>query len=67
MPLETHPWDAAEHLQGPEDIAAYLGAALEDGDPKLIAAALGDIGRARGMAQLALEARPAAAGGNEYA
>jgi probable addiction module antidote protein len=45
----THPWDPAEHLETDDDIAAYLDAALEDGDPALIAAVLGDIARARGM------------------
>jgi len=46
-------WDAAEHLQSEEDIAAYLDAAMEAGDPALIAAALGDVARARNMMQLA--------------
>src|SRR4051794_10146529 len=55
MPLETMPWDVAEHLDNDEAIAAYVDAALEDGDPALIAAALGDIARARGMAQIASE------------
>jgi probable addiction module antidote protein len=55
MAVKTRPWDAAEHLDTPEDIAAYLGAALEEGDPKLIVAALGDVARARGMAELARE------------
>ena len=49
----TRPWDAAEHLESEEDMAAYLEAALEDGDAALIAAALGDIARAKGMAQIA--------------
>lgn len=31
----------------------YLEAAFEDGDPALIAAALGDVARAMGMTQLA--------------
>ncbi len=52
---KTHPWDAAEHLETAEDIAAYLEAALEEGDPKLIAAAMGDIARAKGIAQIARE------------
>lgn len=43
----THPWDAAEHLETEEDIAAYLEAALQEGDPALVAAALGDIDRRR--------------------
>jgi probable addiction module antidote protein len=50
---ETRPWDAAEHLNTAADMAAYLEAALEDGDPKLITAVLGDIARAKGMEQLA--------------
>jgi probable addiction module antidote protein len=49
----TRPWDAAEHLDTEEDMAAYLEAALEDGDAALVAAALGDIARAKGMAQIA--------------
>jgi len=46
---ETRPWDVVEHLQSDEDMIAYLDAALEDGDPALIVAALGDIARAKGM------------------
>jgi probable addiction module antidote protein len=34
-------------------MAAYLEAALEDGDPRVVAAALGDIARAKGMTQVA--------------
>lgn len=49
----TRPWDAAEHLETEEDVVAYLEAALEDGDPALISAALGDIARARGMSKIA--------------
>ena len=52
---ETRTWDAAEHLETEEDMAAYLDAALEDGDTAVIVAALGDIARARGMAQIARE------------
>jgi probable addiction module antidote protein len=48
-------WDAAQHLETEEDMAAYLEAALEEGDPTLVAAALGDIARAKGMSQLARE------------
>ena len=51
--VETRLWDPAEHLETDEEIAAYLDAALEDGDPTLIVAVLGDIARARGMTQLA--------------
>lgn len=52
----TRPWDAAEHLATDEDMAAYLEAALEENDPALFAAALGDIARAKGMAQIARDA-----------
>lgn len=49
----TRPWDAAEHLETEQDMAAYLEAALQEGDPTLIAAALGDIARAKGISQIA--------------
>lgn len=48
-------WVASEYLETEADIAAYLNAALEDGDTSVIAAALGDIARAKGMTQLAKE------------
>ena len=38
-----------------KQIAAYLEAALDDGDPQLVTAAIGDIARACGMMQLARE------------
>ena len=49
----TTKWDASEHLSSKEEMAAYLEAALEDGDSGVIAAALGDIARSKGMTQLA--------------
>lgn len=52
---KTLPWDAAEYLNTEQEMAAYLEAALEEGEPALVAAALGDIARARGMTQLARE------------
>ncbi len=54
--VETRPWDAAEHLESEEDMAAYLDAALEDGDAAVVVAALGDIARAKGMTQIARDA-----------
>ena len=51
--VKTKLWDPAEHLQSAEDMAAYLEAALEVGEPGLIAAAVGDIARAKGMSQVA--------------
>jgi probable addiction module antidote protein len=52
----TKPWDPAGHLGTEEDMAAYLEAALEEGDPALVAAALGDIAKAKGMSQIARDA-----------
>ena len=52
----TRPWDAADHLQTEEDQLLYLEAAFEEGDATLIAAALGDIARARGMTEVARRA-----------
>jgi probable addiction module antidote protein len=53
---KTKKWDVVDHLQTKEDMAAYLEAVLEDGDPALIAAALGDIARAAGgIAKVARE------------
>jgi probable addiction module antidote protein len=46
-------WDPSEYLDSPKAIAAYLEAVFDDGDPALVAAALGDIARAMGMTQLA--------------
>jgi probable addiction module antidote protein len=56
MALETLPWDPADHLKTAEDVREYLEAAFDDGDPALIAAALGDVARARGMTEIAREA-----------
>jgi probable addiction module antidote protein len=52
---KTRSWDVAEHLETAEDMAAYLEAALEEGDPALVAAAMGDIARAKGITQIARE------------
>lgn len=56
---ETSPYDVAEHLRTPEDMAAYLEASLEesDGDAAFVVMTLGDIARARGMTQVASDAR----------
>lgn len=53
MKPRTRPWDAAETLNSKEDIAAYLDAVLEDGDPESLKAALGDVARAKGMTDIA--------------
>ncbi len=53
MTLKTKRWDAAAQLDTPERIVLYLEAAFEDGDPALIAAAIGDAAKAYGMTRLA--------------
>ena len=53
---DLKPWDASEHLDSEEMIFAYVNAAMEEGDPALFAAALGDIARARGMTEIARKA-----------
>jgi len=55
---KTRRFDVAEHLRTPEEMAAYLEVTIEesDGDAAAIAAALGDIARAKGMSQVARDA-----------
>jgi probable addiction module antidote protein len=50
---KTRSYDAAEYLETPEDMAAYLEGAFEDGEPAVVMQALGTIARARGMSQIA--------------
>lgn len=54
----TTRYDVAEHLRTPAEMAAYLEACLQEaeGDAAFIAKALGDIARAKGMAQVARDA-----------
>ena len=56
MTIATKPWDPVDHLRTQEEIEVYLKAAFEEGDPRLIAAALGDVARARGMSRVAADA-----------
>ena len=55
---QTTRYDVAEHLRTPEEMAAYLEACFEEanGDAAFIAKALGEIARAKGMAQVARDA-----------
>ena len=53
---KTRPWDIIDSLDNDERIVAYLEAALEENDAALIAAALGDIARAKGMSEIARQA-----------
>jgi probable addiction module antidote protein len=50
-------YDPADYLKGKADVAAYLEACMEEAgdDARCIAVALGDVARARGMAQLSKE------------
>jgi len=50
---ELPEFDAAEYLNSEEDITAYLTIVLDENDPALLASALGDIARSRGMTQVA--------------
>lgn len=53
---KTHPWDVTRYLDSDEAIASYLDAVLQENDPALLAEALGDVARAKGMTQIAREA-----------
>lgn len=55
MAVGTTPWDPADNLETAEDIAAYLEAAFEDGDPAVIATMLGAVARSKGMSAIARE------------
>ncbi len=46
-------FDAADYLDNEEVIAEYLTAALDDPNPEVFLAAVADVAKARGMAQLA--------------
>ncbi len=54
--LKTTKWDVADYLKTDEDMAAYLEAAMEDSHPAVIATAIGNIARAKGMSQVARKA-----------
>ena len=49
-------FDPSKYLDDDEAVAHYISLAIEDGDPGLLAAALGDVARLRGMTQVALDA-----------
>jgi probable addiction module antidote protein len=53
MALKTTKWDVNDFLDSQERMALFLEAVFEDGDPALIAAAVGEVARARGMSQIA--------------
>ena len=45
-------FDVAQYLKSDRDLAQYLNAVLEDGDPALFVAAIGDIAKAKGMMEI---------------
>lgn len=55
---KTFKYDTAEHSRTPEEMALYLEACLDeaDGDAAFIAKALGNIAKAKGMAEVARDA-----------
>jgi probable addiction module antidote protein len=48
-------FDVSEYLDDEKSIAAYLSAIMEENDPKLLLAAIGDIAKAKGMSRIAIE------------
>jgi probable addiction module antidote protein len=53
MVIETKPFDAADYLETEEDVVAYLTEVFSEGDPAMIAKALGTVARARGVSKVA--------------
>lgn len=53
--MKTIPYDPLEGLDTPARQAEYLEIAFETGDPSLIAAAIGDVSRAKGITDIAKE------------
>lgn len=51
--VRTRRYDPASALKTDRDMAEYLEAALEDGHPAVVAAALGHIARAQGVSAVA--------------
>jgi probable addiction module antidote protein len=50
------PFDAADYLDNDAVIAEYLSAAVDDPNPDVFLAALGDVAKAHGMARIAKDA-----------
>ncbi|QTQ99197.1 addiction module antidote protein [Pseudomonas aeruginosa] len=57
MEVKFSRYDTSDYLKTEDDVAAYLDAVMEDGDPSLIAAALGDLARTRNLSQLARDVK----------
>ena len=56
MAIEIRPWDAAEYLDAPEDVAALVNVWLEDGTDAEIRHALRVVARSKGFASVARDA-----------
>lgn len=54
--MKANKWDAADYLETPEDVAYFINAALEDGNPIVVKHAIGTAARSKGMAAIAEEA-----------
>jgi probable addiction module antidote protein len=55
MPITTTKFNVLDHLKTIEEQVAYLEAAVDEDDPSFIAAAIGDVAKARGVSQFASE------------
>lgn len=55
MTIKVSNFDVTEYLNDEESIAAYLSAIVEEGDPKLLLAAISDVAKARGMSKIAID------------
>jgi probable addiction module antidote protein len=53
--VELRPWDVTRYLDSDQAIVGYLNAVLDEDDPALLMAALGDVARAKGMTQVSRE------------
>jgi len=53
MPKRLSPFDVSTYLDNEKTIVEYLNAAFDQGDPDFMLAAIGDVAKARGMAQIA--------------
>lgn len=54
--MEVSEFDPAAFLETPEDMEEYLNIALESGDKRTVALAIGAVARARGVQQAARDA-----------
>lgn len=55
--MKISPYNATDYLQTEEDIKAYLNESFATGDSKLIARALGNVAKVKGMSTIAKSTR----------